>query len=55
MSAAVAVGVFALAYLLIATEKVNRVAVALGGAGLMLALRLVSSADAFHSERLGID
>jgi Na+/H+ antiporter NhaD/arsenite permease-like protein len=55
MSAAVAVGVFALAYLLIATEKVNRVAVALGGAGLMLALRLLSSADAFHSERLGID
>jgi len=55
MSAAVAVGVFALAYLLIATGKVNRVAVALGGAGLMLALRLVSSADAFHSERLGID
>src|SRR6266545_3757917 len=54
MSAAVAVGVFALAYLLIATEKVNRVAVALGGAGLMLALRLVSSADAFHSERLGV-
>ena len=55
MTAAAAVGVFALAYLLIATEKVNRVAVALGGAGLMLALRLVSSADAFHSERLGID
>lgn len=55
MSAAIAVGVFTAAYLLIATEKVNRVAVALGGAGLMLALRLVSSEDAFHSERLGID
>jgi Na+/H+ antiporter NhaD/arsenite permease-like protein len=55
MSAALAVGVFAAAYLLIATEKVNRVAVALGGAGLMLALRLVSSGDAFHSEQLGID
>jgi Na+/H+ antiporter NhaD/arsenite permease-like protein len=55
MSAALAVGVFTTAYLLIASEKVNRVAVALGGAGLVLALRLVSSADAFHSERLGID
>jgi Na+/H+ antiporter NhaD/arsenite permease-like protein len=55
MNAAVAAVVFTAAYLLIATEKVNRVAVALGGAGLMLALGLVSSADAFHSERLGID
>jgi Na+/H+ antiporter NhaD/arsenite permease-like protein len=55
MSAALAVAVFAAAYVLIATEKVNRVAVALGGAGLLLGLRLVSSADAFHSERLGVD
>jgi Na+/H+ antiporter NhaD/arsenite permease-like protein len=55
MSAALAVGVFLGAYVLIATEKVNRVAVALGGAGLMLALGLLSSADAFHSERFGID
>jgi Na+/H+ antiporter NhaD/arsenite permease-like protein len=55
MSAAVGVAVFAAAYLLIATERVNRVAVALGGAALMLALRLVSSEDAFHSERFGID
>jgi Na+/H+ antiporter NhaD/arsenite permease-like protein len=55
MSAALVVIVFTAAYLLIATEKVNRVAAALGGAGLLLALRLVSSADAFHSERLGVD
>jgi Na+/H+ antiporter NhaD/arsenite permease-like protein len=55
MSAALAVGVFLGAYVLIATEKVDRVAVALTGAGLMLALGLVSSADAFHSEELGID
>jgi Na+/H+ antiporter NhaD/arsenite permease-like protein len=47
--------VFLAAYVLIATEKANRVAVALTGAGLMLALGLVSSADAFHSEELGID
>ena len=38
MSAALAVAVFLGAYGLIATERVNRVAVALGGAGLMLAL-----------------
>ena len=55
VSAAFAVAVFAVAYLLIATERINRVVVALGGAALMLALRLVSSQDAFHSQRLGID
>jgi Na+/H+ antiporter NhaD/arsenite permease-like protein len=55
MSSAVAVAVFAVAYALIASEKVNRVAVALAGAGLMLALRLVSSEDAFHSTRFGVD
>jgi Na+/H+ antiporter NhaD/arsenite permease-like protein len=53
--AALAVTVFAAAYALIASEKVNRVAVALAGAGLMLALRLVTAQDAFHSERYGID
>ena len=55
MSAGLAVAVFLGAYALIASEKVNRVAVALGGAGLMLALGLVSSSDAFHSERFGVD
>jgi Na+/H+ antiporter NhaD/arsenite permease-like protein len=55
VSATLAVGVFLGAYLLIATEKVNRVTVALTGSGLMLALGLVSSADAFHSEEFGID
>jgi Na+/H+ antiporter NhaD/arsenite permease-like protein len=55
VSATLAVGVFVAAYAQIATEKANRVAVALTGAGLMLALGLVSSADAFHSERFGID
>jgi Na+/H+ antiporter NhaD/arsenite permease-like protein len=55
MSATLAVGVFLGAYALIATEKANRVTVALTGAGLMLALGLVSSADAFHSEEFGVD
>jgi Na+/H+ antiporter NhaD/arsenite permease-like protein len=55
MSAAVAVTVFAVAYALIATERVNRVVVALAGAGLMLALGLVSAEDSFHSTDFGID
>jgi Na+/H+ antiporter NhaD/arsenite permease-like protein len=55
MSATLAVAIFLGAYGLIATEKVNRVTVALTGAGLLLALRVVSSADAFHSEEFGID
>ena len=55
MNTAFAVAVFAVAYALIASEKVNRVVVALTGAGLMLAFRLVSSEDAFHSTRFGID
>jgi Na+/H+ antiporter NhaD/arsenite permease-like protein len=55
VSATLAVGVFLGAYALIATEKANRVAVALTGAGLMLGLGLVTSADAFHSEEFGVD
>jgi Na+/H+ antiporter NhaD/arsenite permease-like protein len=55
MSATLAVAVFLGAYALIASEKANRVAVALTGAGLMLALGLLSSEDAFHSEEFGID
>ena len=55
MSATLAVAVFLGAYVLIATEKANRVAVALTGAGLLLALGVVSSADAFNSEEYGVD
>ena len=55
MSATLAVAVFLGAYSLIATEKLNRVTVVLTGAGLLLALGVVSSADAFHSEEFGID
>jgi Na+/H+ antiporter NhaD/arsenite permease-like protein len=55
MSAVLAVAVFLGAYVLIASDKVNRVAVALAGAGLMLAFRLVTSEDAFHSTDFGID
>jgi Na+/H+ antiporter NhaD/arsenite permease-like protein len=51
----VAVAVFAAAYLLIATEKINRVAVALAGAGVVLALGILGPGDAFFSEHTGID
>jgi Na+/H+ antiporter NhaD/arsenite permease-like protein len=50
-----AVAVFAGAYALIISEKIHRVAVALGGAGLMLAIGATDDASAFYSETSGID
>jgi len=50
-----AIAVFAGAYILIATERVHRVAAALGGAALMLGLQLVDGRTAFHSIDAGID
>jgi Na+/H+ antiporter NhaD/arsenite permease-like protein len=47
--------VFVGAYGLIATERVHRVAAALGGAALMLALRLTDGTSAFFSADSGID
>ena len=47
--------VFVGAYVLIATERVHRVAAALGGAALMLALRLTDGETAFHSLDAGVD
>jgi Na+/H+ antiporter NhaD/arsenite permease-like protein len=49
------IAVFVGAYVLIATEWVHRVIVALAGAGLMLLFQVVSAHDAFQSERFGID
>ena len=51
----IAVAVFVVAYVLIATEKINRVAVALGGASIMLALGATNAEHAFFSEDSGID
>jgi len=42
-------------YGLIATERVNRMVATLVGPDLVLLLRLVSAADAFPSEKSGID
>jgi Na+/H+ antiporter NhaD/arsenite permease-like protein len=50
-----AVAVFVAAYVLIATEKLNRVAVALGGASIMLAVRATDAGHAFFSPEAGID
>lgn len=55
MGAVVAVAIFALAYVLIATDRVDRTMVALGGAGLVLVFQLLSADEAFHSERLGVE
>ena len=50
-----AVAVFAGAYVLIATEKVHRVAAALGGAVLMLLIGATDAHHAFFSHEAGID
>ncbi|GGR92673.1 membrane protein [Streptomyces humidus] len=50
-----AVVVFVGSYALIISEKIHRVAVALGGAGLMLAIRATDDKSAFYSEHSGID
>ncbi|MER7370473.1 ArsB/NhaD family transporter [Nonomuraea wenchangensis] len=49
------VAVFLAAYALIATEKVHRVAAALGGAGIMLLIHATGAEAAFFSERTGVD
>jgi Na+/H+ antiporter NhaD/arsenite permease-like protein len=50
-----AIAIFAVAYALIATEKVHRVAAALGGAMLMLLIGATDAEHAFFSEEAGID
>ncbi|WIY00372.1 ArsB/NhaD family transporter [Amycolatopsis mongoliensis] len=55
MNTAVAVTVFVVAYLFIATEKIPKMTAALGGAGVVLALGISGSDDAFFSEDTGVD
>jgi Na+/H+ antiporter NhaD/arsenite permease-like protein len=55
MNDVIAIGVFVCAYVLIATEWVHRVVVALVGAALMLLFRIVDAHDAFFSEEFGIE
>ncbi|MEV1249388.1 ArsB/NhaD family transporter [Nonomuraea sp. NPDC049750] len=49
------VAVFLGAYTLIASEKIHRVAAALGGAGIMLAIHATDAGAAFFSETSGVD
>ncbi|TMR94788.1 ArsB/NhaD family transporter [Nonomuraea basaltis] len=55
VTAWVAVAAFLTAYTLIATEKVHRVAAALGGAGIMLLIHATDANAAFFDEAAGID
>ncbi|WP_141585034.1 SLC13 family permease [Actinomadura sp. WMMA1423] len=50
-----AIGVFVVAYVLIASEKIHRTAVALGGAGLMLLFHITDAEKAFFSTESGVD
>ncbi len=50
-----AIAIFTVAFVLIATEKINRVAVALSAAGLMTLLGLVPGSEVFYSAHAGID
>ncbi len=54
MTAAV-IAVFVGAYILIATERIHRVAAALGGAALMVVVGAVDATVAFFSEETGVD
>lgn len=55
VTAWLSVAVFLCAYTLIATERVDRVAAALGGAALMVLIGAADARTAFFSERTGID
>ena len=53
--ALIAITVFVVAYALIASDRVNKTLVALIGAGIVVVLGVVESADAFYSHETGID
>ncbi len=53
--ALIAIAVFVVAYALIASDRVNKTLVALIGAGVVIVLGVVESADAFYSHETGID
>jgi Na+/H+ antiporter NhaD/arsenite permease-like protein len=55
VSTGIAVIVFVVAYLLIATERVHKTVAALAGAGIVLGLGVVGSDHAFYSHQTGID
>ncbi|MPZ85351.1 MAG: hypothetical protein GEV28_35185 [Actinophytocola sp.] len=55
MSTGIAIVVFVVAYLLIATERIPKMVAALAGAAVVLGLGVVGSEDAFYSHETGVD
>ena len=55
MTGLLAVAVFVIVYALIATERIPRVAAALGGVAAVFALGIVGAQEAFYSAETGID
>jgi Na+/H+ antiporter NhaD/arsenite permease-like protein len=55
LPAAIAISVFVVAYALSASDRINKTLVALVGAGIIVALGVVSSDDVFYSHDTGID
>jgi Na+/H+ antiporter NhaD/arsenite permease-like protein len=53
--APIAIAVFAVAYALIASDRINKTLVALCGAAIVVALGIVGSRDVFYSHETGID
>lgn len=51
----VAITVFVVAYVLIASDRVNKTLAALSGAAVVVALGVVGSEDVFFSRETGID
>lgn len=53
--AAPAIAIFLVTYALIASERVHRVAAALGGVAALMVVRIVDAEGAFHSTETGVD
>lgn len=55
MTLSLAIAIFVLAYVLIASEKISRIAIALGGAAAMFIIGATDADKAFYSHETGID
>lgn len=55
MTMSLAIAIFVLAYALIATEKLSRIAIVLGGAAAMVIIGATDADKAFYSHKTGID
>lgn len=55
MTMSLAIAIFVLAYVLIATERLSRIAIVLGGAAAMVIIGATDADKAFYSHKTGID